>query len=80
MVTNQISDKAKIGKNVSMWHFTYVGDDVEIGDNVKIGSLAHIDYNVKIGENTKIEGQVYLPPLYQEWKKCVHWTKCSFNK
>lgn len=63
MVTNYISEKAKIGKNVSMWHFTYVGDDVEIGDNVKIGSLAHIDYNVKIGENTKIEGLAYIPPL-----------------
>ena len=63
MVTNYISDKAKIGKNVSMWHFTYVGDNVEIGDNVKIGSLAHIDYNVKIGENTKIEGLAYIPPL-----------------
>ena len=63
MVTNFISEKAKIGKNVSMWHFTYIGDDVEIGDNVKIGSLAHIDYNVKIGENTKIEGLAYIPPL-----------------
>ena len=63
MVTNQISDKAKIGQNVKIWHFTYVGDDTEIGDNVSIGSLAHIDYNVKIGENTRIEGQVYLPPL-----------------
>ena len=63
MVTNFISEKAKIGKNVSAWHFTYVGDDVEIGDNVKIGSLAHIDYNVKIGENTKIEGLAYIPPL-----------------
>jgi len=63
MVTNYISEKAKIGNNVQIWHFSYVGDDVEIGDNVKIGSLAHIDYNVKIGENTKIEGQAYIPPL-----------------
>jgi len=63
MINNFISEKAKIGKNVSIWHFTYVGDDVEIGDNVKIGSLAHIDYNVKIGENTKIEGMAYIPPL-----------------
>lgn len=63
MVTNQISEKAKIGQNVKIWHFAYVGDDTEIGDNVSIGSLAHIDYNVKIGENTRIEGQVYLPPL-----------------
>jgi len=63
MVTNFISEKAKIGENVSIWHFSYVGDDTEIGDNVKIGSLVHIDYDVKIGENTKIEGQAYIPPL-----------------
>ena len=50
MVTNFISEKAKIGENVQIWHFSYVGDDVEIGDNVKIG------------ENTKIEGQAYIPP------------------
>jgi len=63
MVTNFISEKAKIGQNVSIWHFTYIGDNVEIGDNVKIGSLVHIDYNVKIGEDTKIEGSAYIPPL-----------------
>ena len=63
MVTNFISEKAKIGKNVKIWHFSYVGDDTEIGDNVKIGSLVHIDYDVKIGENSMIEGTVYIPPL-----------------
>ena len=63
MVTNYISEKAKLGKNVSVWHFTYIGDNTEIGDNVKIGSLVHIDYDVKIGENTKIEGSAYIPPM-----------------
>lgn len=63
MVTNFVSEKAKLGKNVRIWHFAYVGDNTEIGDNVKIGSLAHVDYNVKIGENTMIEGLVYIPPL-----------------
>jgi acetyltransferase-like isoleucine patch superfamily enzyme len=63
LVTNFISDKAKIGQNVKIWHFSYVGDDSEIGDNVKIGSLVHIDYNVKIGANSMIEGAVYIPPL-----------------
>lgn len=63
MVTNFISEKAKLGKNVKIWHFAYVGNDTEIGDNVKIGSLAHVDYNVKIGANTMIEGLVYIPPL-----------------
>ena len=63
MVTNQISETAKIGKNVRIWHFAYVGDNTVIGDNVKIGSLAHVDYNVIIGENTMVEGLVYIPPL-----------------
>ncbi len=63
MVNNFISEKAKIGNNVKIWHFAYVGDNTEIGDNVKIGSLAHVDYDVKIGENTMIEGLVYIPPM-----------------
>lgn len=63
MVTNFVSEKAKLGTNVRIWHFAYVGDNAEIGNNVKIGSLAHVDYNVKIGENTMIEGLVYIPPL-----------------
>ena len=63
MVENFISDKAKIGDNVKIWHFAYVGDNTEIGDNVKIGSLSHVDYDVKIGSNTMIEGLVYIPPL-----------------
>ncbi len=63
MVTNFISEKAEIGENTKIWHFSYIGDDVKIGKNVKIGSLVHIDYNVKIGDNTKIEGQAYIPPL-----------------
>lgn len=62
-LTNFISETAKIGKNVKIWHFSYIGNNSEIGDNVSIGSLVHIDYNVKIGENTRIEGSVYIPPL-----------------
>lgn len=63
MVSNFVSEKAKLGKNVKIWHFAYVGDNTVIGDNVKIGSLAHVDYNVTIGNDTVIEGLVYIPPL-----------------
>ena len=63
MVTNYISEKAKIGKNTKIWHFSYVGDNTEIGSDVTIGSLVHIDYDVKIGDRTRIEGQAYIPPL-----------------
>src|ERR671911_1137426 len=62
-LTNFISETAKLGKNVKIWHFSYIGDNTIIGDNVMIGSLAHIDYAVKIGNNTRIEGSVYIPPL-----------------
>ena len=61
-VANFVSPDAKIGKNVRIWHYTYVGSKTEIGDNVKIGSLAHVDYDVKIGSGTMIEGSAYIPP------------------
>jgi len=62
-VPNLISPKAKLGENVRVWNYTYVGGDTTIGDNTKIGSLAHVDYNVVIGKNCKIEGLAYIAPL-----------------
>ncbi|MDA4131017.1 MAG: N-acetyltransferase [Thaumarchaeota archaeon] len=62
-VPNLISPKAKLGKNVRVWNFAYVGGDTSIGDNTKIGSLAHVDYNVVIGKDCKVEGLVYIAPL-----------------
>src|SRR5919108_5172971 len=62
-IINYISKSAKVGKNVKIWHFAYIGDETEIKDNVMVGSLTHVDYKVKIGENTRIEGSVYIPPL-----------------
>ena len=62
-VVNFVSPEAKLGKNVKVWNYAYVGAKTQIGDNVKIGSLAHIDYDVRIGSGTKIEGLAYIPPL-----------------
>ena len=59
---NFVSPEAKIGRNVKIWNFAYVGSGTKVGDNVKIGSLAHVDYDVVIGADTKIEGNVYIPP------------------
>ena len=61
-VVNYVSPEAKIGKNVRIWHFSYVGSGTTIGDGVKIGSLAHVDYDVRIGSGTRIEGSAYIPP------------------
>ena len=68
-VINFIAPGAKLGKNVRVWHFAYVGDGTEIGDDVKIGSLAHVDYGVKVGNGTMIEGSVYIPPMSKIGKK-----------
>jgi acetyltransferase-like isoleucine patch superfamily enzyme len=62
-VPNLISPKAKLGKNVRVWNYAYVGGDTTVGDNTKIGSLAHVDYNVVIGNDCKIEGLAYIAPL-----------------
>lgn len=62
-VPNLISPKAKLGENVRVWNFAYVGGETSIGDNTKIGSLAHVDYNVVVGKNCKIEGLTYIAPL-----------------
>lgn len=60
---NFVAKDARIGKNVKIWHFAYIGSKTVIGDNVMIGSLTHVDYGVKIGSNTRIEGSVYIPPM-----------------
>ncbi len=62
-VPNFVSPKAKIGKNVRIWNYAYVGANTVIGENTKIGSLAHVDYDVRVGRNCKIEGLAYLAPL-----------------
>lgn len=62
-VINFVSPDAKIGKNVRIWHFVYVGAHTRVGNNVKIGSLAHVDYDVRIGSGTMIEGSAYIPPM-----------------
>jgi len=61
--SNTVAPDAKIGKNVRIWNYAYVGSKTVVGDNVKIGSLAHVDYDVRIGDGTKIEGSVYIPPM-----------------
>jgi UDP-2-acetamido-3-amino-2,3-dideoxy-glucuronate N-acetyltransferase len=60
---NFIAPDAKLGKNVKVWNYSYVGSGTTIGDDVSIGSLAHVDYNVVIGARTRVEGSVYIPPM-----------------
>lgn len=49
-----ISPKAKLGQNVSVGPWTYIGDDVEIGDNCTIHSHVVIKGPTQIGKNNVI--------------------------
>jgi len=60
---NFVDPDARLGKDVKVWNFAYVGSGSTIGNGVSIGSLVHVDYNVKVGDRTRIEGSVYIPPL-----------------
>jgi len=48
------SESAKVGKNVYLGAFSYLGEDVKIGDNVKIYPNAYVGDGVEIGDNTVI--------------------------
>ncbi|MDC1096555.1 acyl-ACP--UDP-N-acetylglucosamine O-acyltransferase [Pelagibacteraceae bacterium] len=49
-----VDDKAKIGKNVKIGPFCYVGPDVTLNENVELISNIHIEGKTSIGNGTKI--------------------------
>ena len=49
-----IDKKAKIGKNVKIGAFCYIGPKVQINDDVELISHVHIEGNTQIGKGTKI--------------------------
>ncbi|MBZ7984917.1 acyl-ACP--UDP-N-acetylglucosamine O-acyltransferase [Campylobacter sp. Cr9] len=61
-----IENGAKIGKNVCIEPFAYIGSNVEIGDNCIIKSGARILGNTKIGNNCKIFSYAILGDIPQD--------------
>jgi len=53
--TAEVSDKAKIGKDVSIWNQAQIREDAVIGDNSIISKNVYVDFSVKIGKNVKIQ-------------------------
>jgi UDP-3-O-[3-hydroxymyristoyl] glucosamine N-acyltransferase len=51
---SSISDTAKLGENIYIGAFTYIGEEVVIGDNVKIYPNVYIGDNVTIGNDVTI--------------------------
>ncbi len=55
-----ISESAKLGKNVSIAAFCYIGDDSEIGDNCVIHPNVCVEANCKIGDNVILHAGVVI--------------------
>lgn len=66
-----VSPKARIGKNVYIGAFCYVGDDVELADGVKIFPNSYIGDRCRVGENTRIHAGVKLYHQTQIGAHCV---------
>ena len=58
--TADVSEEAKIGKNVKIWHQCHVREKAVIGDNCILSKNVYIDHDVKIGSNCKIQNNVSI--------------------
>lgn len=58
--TSDVSTKAKIGKNVKIWHFVQVREKAEIGDHSTLGKGVYVDSGVRIGKNVKIQNRASI--------------------
>jgi UDP-2-acetamido-3-amino-2,3-dideoxy-glucuronate N-acetyltransferase len=58
--TAQVSDRARIGANTSIWNQSQVREDVSIGQNCILGKDVYVDFGVQIGDNVKIQNGSYL--------------------
>ncbi|MDY2586639.1 UDP-3-O-(3-hydroxymyristoyl)glucosamine N-acyltransferase [Winogradskyella aquimaris] len=68
-----VPDTAKIGDDIYIGAFTYIGDNVKLGNNVKIFPNSYIGDNVVIGDNTIVfsGGKVY--------SDCIIGANCVIN-
>lgn len=55
-----VSDKAEIGSNVKIWHFSHVRENSHIGNNSIISQGVYIDFEVIIGKSCKIQNNVSI--------------------
>lgn len=67
----QIHESAKLGDEVYIGSFVYVGEGTEIGKEVMIHSNAHIGENVSIGEGSVIHSGVRIYSDTQIGKNCI---------
>lgn len=63
-----IHPSAKIGKDVTVGHFTFIDEDVEIGDGTWIGPNVTILSGARIGKNCKIFPGAVISAIPQDLK------------
>jgi UDP-N-acetylglucosamine acyltransferase len=63
-----IEDGAKLGSNVSIGPFCYIGADVTIGDNTTVASHTVIEGNTSIGKNNRIFSHSVIGTIPQDLK------------
>ncbi len=80
MPLNSVSNKAKIGTNVTIADFTVVKDDVEIGNNVEIGSNVIIDNGARISDNVKIHHGAVISTIPQDLKFAGEYSTLEIGK
>lgn len=66
-----ISASAKIGTNVYIAPYVYVGEGAEIGNYAYIDALSYIGDNAKIGENTHLHSGVKVEKECVIGKNCI---------
>lgn len=57
---NEIHPTVKMGNNVTLRNFIFIGEGVEIGDDVKIANFCNVDRYCKIGRGSNLQAYVVL--------------------
>ncbi len=68
-----VSPTAKLGENVYVGAFAYIGENVQVGENVKIYPQAYIGDNVRIGNDVTIYAGVKI------YHSCVIGDNCILH-
>jgi UDP-N-acetylglucosamine acyltransferase len=63
-----VEDGAKLGSNVSIGPFVYIGSKVKIGDNTTIASHAVVEGDTTIGKNNRIFSHSAIGTIPQDLK------------
>ena len=66
-----IAKSAKVGKEVTIESFAFVGERVTLGDRSVVRSYAYLDEDTKIGEDSLIHSHVVLYPKTQIGNRVV---------